>query len=42
VAFLVIALAATLAVLGLEWLGSGPSANSAVVGAPAQIYGGPT
>jgi len=42
VAFLVIALVATLAVLGLQWLGSGPSANSAVAAAPAYIYGGPT
>jgi len=41
---LFIALAATLAVLGLQWLGSGPSANSAAVAAPAQTltYGGLT
>jgi hypothetical protein len=42
VAVLVIALAATLTVLGLQWLDSGPSATSAGVGAPAYTYGGPT
>jgi len=40
VAVLVIALAVTLTVLGLQWLDSGPVAVSA--GWPIHIYGGPT
>jgi hypothetical protein len=42
VAVLVIALAVTLTVLGLQWLDSGPTATSAGAGAPAYTYGGPT
>jgi hypothetical protein len=45
VAVLVIALAATLAVLGLQWLGSGQSVTPSTVPAPAynsNIIGGPT
>ena len=33
--------AATLTVLGLQWLDSGPSANSAAVSAPAQTLTSP-
>ncbi len=45
VAVLVIALAATLVVLGLQWLGSGQSVTPSTVPAPAHsrnIIGGPT
>jgi hypothetical protein len=43
VAILLIALAATLVVLGLQWLGSGQSVTSTAVRAPAYTtIGGPT
>jgi hypothetical protein len=43
VGILVIALAATLVVLGLQWLGSGQSVTSSTTPAPAyNIIGGPT
>jgi hypothetical protein len=43
VAILVIALAATLVVLGLQWLGSGQSVTSSTAPVPAyHIIGGPT
>jgi hypothetical protein len=43
VAILVIALAATLVVLGLQWLGSGQSVTSSTAPVPAYtIIGGPT
>jgi hypothetical protein len=42
VAVLIIALAITLVVLGLQWLDSGPSAVSSAAGLSAYIHGGPT
>jgi hypothetical protein len=43
VAILVIALAATLVVLGLQWLGSGQSVTPSTAPVPAyNINGGPT
>jgi hypothetical protein len=43
VAILVVALAATLVVLGLQWLGSGQSVTPTGARAPAyEIIGGPT